>query len=684
MRLPLPPGRETAAAEPGEAAALAGHAATVGTVGAGLAPFRVPRFRAFLLGAFGVIALALLIPYFGLSLYKFDWAFRPLATGPIFLLFLLALPINTLLRRLRPAWGFTGPELLLAYAMMAICAALAAEGLFDYATVNSVHPLYFGTPENRWGQLIMPNAPLWLQVNQPEAVVWYFEGKPPGAATPWAPWVAPMLAWSAFALALYTAFFSLGCLLRKDWIEGQRLAFPIAAVPIEMAGDAVPSASSAFFRSPLLWAGFSLPVLQSLVQMAHALVPAVPYTGLYFNVGRWFAGNGPWDSISDTHAYIGFETIGILALMPADVSLSLWLFFLLNRLQVLGFAALGYGQEGRGASQFSPSAFITYQEAGGAIALALLLLWQSRRTITGAFRSLVGRPAPYDPMDPISPRIAAALLIVSAIALCWWARRAGMDLWAFGLLMVVFFSFSLATARLVGAAGVYVPDISMAPRRLLVGLTGAAAYSPASLTMLTYFQATFMNEWKVNFLHYGLNDMKVLHTARVPGRAAAWALLLAVVLMLAIAPWAVLHAAYTHGAQNFDAWGFREMGNGEFGQLADSLRFPEPRTPFLALGLLCGGAIMLALSWLHLNLLWWGVSPIGFLMGGTWGLNDRVWTNAFIAWLVVVVLIRVGGLRLYRQSRPVFLGMAIGHCVIMALRSMIDPPLGLHMFLTPW
>ncbi len=29
----------------------------------------------------------------------------------------------------------------------------------------------------------------------------------------------------------------------------------------------------------------------------------------------------------------------ILALMPADVSLSLWLFFLLNRLQVVGFAA---------------------------------------------------------------------------------------------------------------------------------------------------------------------------------------------------------------------------------------------------------------------------------------------------------------------------------------------------------
>jgi hypothetical protein len=32
----------------------------------------------------------------------------------------------------------------------------------------------------------------------------------------------------------------------------------------------------------------------------------------------------------------------------------------------------------------------------------------------------------------------------------------------------------------------------------------------------------------------------------------------------------------------------------------------------------------------------------------------------------------------------VFLGMVLGHCVIMAVRSMLDPVLGLRMFLTPW
>jgi hypothetical protein len=631
-----------------------------------------------------VVALAFLIPFFNFSLNKFDWAFRPLAVGPVFLLFLLILPVNTLLRKARPEWTFTGPELLLAYAMMAICAALANEGLFGYVTGNSVHPNYFATPENRWARTFLPSVPVWLQVSEPEAVRWFFEGKPAGAAIPWAEWTAPVLAWSVFALALYAAFFSLGCLMRKDWIEGQRLAFPIAALPIEMAGDAIPSSGSPFFRNPLLWFGVALPVVQSLVQMAHLFVPAVPYSGLYFNIGRYFAGTGPWDSISDSSAYIGFETIGLLALMPAEISLSLWLFYLFNRAQVFTFAALGFGQEGVGAGTFSPSAFITYQEAGGALMLAAILLWQSRRAIAAALRSLVGLPAPRDPFDPVPPGAAVLLLLASLAFTAFWVRRAGMDLWVFASLMVIFFGYSLATARLVAAGGVFVPDVSMAPRDLLVGLTGAAGYSPASLTMVTYLQATFMGEWKVNFVHYNMNDMKILHSARLPGRLAAGALLLALVLMIAIVPWVNIHVAYTHGAQQFDVYQFRDMGNWRFGQLSDSLRTPEAATPFLPAGLLTGALVMFVLNWLHTSFLWWAVSPIGFIMGGTWGLNDRLWTNAFIAWVLVVLMIRFGGLRMYRRFRPLFLGMVLGHFLIMGLRSAIDPLVGLHMQLAPW
>ena len=647
-------------------------------------PIAPPRFRALLIGALLVIALAFLIPYFNLTLGKFDWGFRPLGTGPVFLLLLLVWPINAGLKRLRPGLALTGAELMLIYAMMAITAAIAGEGLFAYVLVNAVHPGYFATHENRWHELFMSSTPTWIQVTRPEAIRWFYEGLPEGAAIPWADWIAPLLAWSLFALALYLGFFCLCCLMRKDWIEGQRLSFPFAAVPIDVAGEPGGFTAGAILRNPILWIGFALPVVQSLVQMAHAFYPAVPYTPFYWQLGRAFGNSGPLSALQGTYGYVGFETIGILALLPAEVSLSLWLFFVLNRVQLFSFAALGFGQEGMGARVFSPEAFITYQEAGACLMLALLLLWQSRKSIAVAFRRLAGRPAPYDPLDPLSPGGAAIGLIASAAFLLYWASRAGMDLVAFALLMTIFVGYSIASTRLVAAGGIYVPSVSMAPREVLLGLTGTSAYPVRTLSLLTYLEHTFMLQYKVNFMHFAMNDLKVLHTSRMRGRLGALALLLAVLLMMAIVPWVNLAACYHRGALLMDTWQFQDSGTGQFGQLAASLHSPEAAQTYLPIGLVCGAALMLLLTWLHTSFLWWQLSPIGFVMGGTNAMNTRIWTNALLAWLLVVLLRRFGGLKLYRTWRPAFVGMVLGHFAIMGLRSMIDPMLGLTMQLSPW
>ncbi len=631
-----------------------------------------------------VIGLAFLMPYINLSLRKYDWAFRPLSTGPIFVLFLLIWPINTLLRRARRAWAFTGSELLLIYAMIAICSGLAYEGLWGYALYYSAYPLYGASAANRWAELFVPHIPVWLQVTQPEAVRWFFEAAPTGTVWQWRLWVTPIFSWSVFALSVYLFLFCLGTIVRKDWIESERLSFPLAAVPLAMASDDRPWIGSAIFRNPFLWIGFAFPLLQSLLQMAHFFAPAVPYSRMYYPLGHWFTGQGPWDSISDTAAYIGFDTIGIFGLVPVEVSLSLWLFFVLNRAQILTFAALGYGQESLGARVFNPSAFIAYQEVGAALMLAALVLWRSRRYLGMALRSLVGRREHHDQFAPVSSGTALAGLLVSGVVLAMWARSAGIDLVAFAGLMAVFFAYSLAMARLVAAGGVYVPHMSVTPRSLLVELRGAASYSARTLTMFSFLQMPFMGQYKLNLLHFTLNDFKIAHGARLPGRRVSACLWAALILMMVIVPWVTLYFAYRHGSMNFDAWLFRATGVWEFGALAADLRAPQPAASFLPAGLAFGAAVMGLLTWFHSRYIWFAISPIGFILGGTWGMLQRMWASAFVAWLLVVVLRRVGGLRLYRTVRPVFLGMVIGHLVIMGARSLLDPLLGLDMHLAAW
>src|SRR5438874_2229280 len=83
-----------------------------------------------------------------------------------------------------------------------------------------------------------------------EAARAYFQGLPAGGSLPWAAWLVPLATWSVYALLLYAAFFFLVALLRRPWIEHERLAFPLVQVPLEIVGhDRVPTGSREFFRN---------------------------------------------------------------------------------------------------------------------------------------------------------------------------------------------------------------------------------------------------------------------------------------------------------------------------------------------------------------------------------------------------------------------------------------------------
>lgn len=90
------------------------------------------------------------------------------------------------------------------------------------------------------------------------------------------------------------------------------------------------------------------------------------------------------------------------------------------------------------------------------------------------------------------------------------------------------------------------------------------------------------------------------------------------------------------------------------------MRTPEAPDNSLRLALALGAAVMLGLVWLHGHMLWWPVSPIGFLMASSWEFDNNIWSNALIGWLLTTLIKRYGGLRLYRTFRPAFLGLVLG------------------------
>ncbi len=139
-----------------------------------------------------------------------------------------------------------------------------------------------------------------------------------------------MLAWFSFTLALMGAMFSLGALLSRDWIERQRLSFPLVQVPLAVTGDdRRPSLRKSILSNRVLWLGFGVPAVISILNWLNAIhpsVPAAPLSGI--EVGRNFAGMAlPWNVLSATTISILFPVVGISCLLPGEVSLSLWPFY---------------------------------------------------------------------------------------------------------------------------------------------------------------------------------------------------------------------------------------------------------------------------------------------------------------------------------------------------------------------
>jgi hypothetical protein len=60
--------------------------------------------------------------------------------------------------------------------------------------------------------------------------------------------------------------------------------------------------------------------------------------------------------------------------------------------------------------------------------------------------------------------------------------------------------------------------------------------------------------------------------------------------------------------------------------------------------------------------LWFPFHPVGYAVAGSWTMS-WMWFSVFISWFVKYILLRSGGLKIYRKAVPFFLGLMLGQFV---------------------
>jgi hypothetical protein len=69
------------------------------------------------------------------------------------------------------------------------------------------------------------------------------------------------------------------------------------------------------------------------------------------------------------------------------------------------------------------------------------------------------------------------------------------------------------------------------------------------------------------------------------------------------------------------------------------------------------------LMWARHHFLWWPVHYLGFPIGATLTIVFT-WFSIFIGWSLKAIILKYGGVRLYRELRPFFLGLVLGHVFV--------------------
>ena len=173
--------------------------------------------------------------------------------------YVLVVLLNQVLRWITPRCALRQTELLVVLAMGLLAAAIPAYGLTSFFLGMISVPHYLATPENQWSEFVHPHLPDWLvPSNEGRAMQWLYEGLPAGQSIPWDVWVVPLFWWLSVIAAIVLASIALASILRKQWAEHERVAYPVLGPPVALASAADAPKRAGILHNRLFWIGCGL------------------------------------------------------------------------------------------------------------------------------------------------------------------------------------------------------------------------------------------------------------------------------------------------------------------------------------------------------------------------------------------------------------------------------------------
>ncbi|HCK14109.1 TPA: hypothetical protein DHW51_08295 [Candidatus Poribacteria bacterium] len=549
--------------------------------------------------------------------------------------------------------------------MLSIASGIGGHSMMQILPPMLGHPFWFATEENDWKNLFWNHIPSWLSVNDKSVLKGYYEGGPLYNIQHLKVWITPIATWSVFIFVVLLIMLCINIIIRRQWVENEKLSYPIIQLPLEMT-------SPNFFSNRMMWIGFTIVAIIDIVNGLHFLFPTIPQVfSKRYNVAL---SSPPFNAMGNLPFAMYPFVIGLGFLIPLDLSFSCWLFFWFWKLQLL----LG---EAMGLRSLPGFPYINSQAVGGYIGVTLIAIYTSRKHLLGICKQFFAAEKSLgDSGKTMSYRTTIIVLLGGTLFLIIFCYQAGISITVTIVFFILFFLISLGITRMRAELGAPVHDIHYTgPEEIMIWAVGTQKLGAANLTGLSFF-------WFLTRTHYShvmphqLEGFKLATSTGISQKQVTFAMVLAAGVGILSAFWVLLHIPYQMGALTRIPFPtVSAFGREPWSRLESWLINPSPtnypETLFLGIGIL----FTFFLMFMRMKFFWFPLYPAAYAVTNSWGIHN-IWFCLFLAWVVKLVILRFFGLKTHQKAIPFFLGLILGEFTVGCLWTIVGILFGISTY----
>jgi hypothetical protein len=390
----------------------------------------------------------------------------------------------------------------------------------------------------------------------------------------------------------------------------------------------------------------------------HAFFPGLPDIPVKMgqepslDLRRYLTGH-PWNAMGRVYPCLYPFGIGLGLLIPQDLSLSMWLFFLLWRAEDVFVAWLGW----TGGSGFP---YAKEQSFGGYLAILGFSLWAGRGYFAKVWERILGRGDPsFDADEPMRYQTAFAIFLVGFTGVAILGVSIRMTVAVSVAFFVQYYVMTMIVGRIRAEMGLPTHEIErLGPTVMQGNILGARILGKQNLTSLSVFFGFTRGLRNIPYPHM-LEGLYFAGETGLSGRRLLLACIAVIPIATALGYFWNLHLGYEHGLgadwNRWMPWSSQEAWRQLERWLIHEGGFDLARTVAIILGF----GFYFGVQTVRSVWVWWPIHPAGFALSTTYYMMF-LWMPMLVAWAIKSVTSHYAGRGAVRHLQAIAFGLILG------------------------